>query len=52
MKEIEQIKNPALDVVLLYLQNLEILNNEERKVLIQTIHLMNNPMFISTTNTA
>ncbi len=44
MKELE-LKN--IEVVVLFLQKLEKLTDEERKTLIKTIQLINNPMFIS-----
>jgi hypothetical protein len=35
-----------LKIPILFLEKLELLTDEERKVLTQTIHLLNNPMFV------
>lgn len=44
MEELE-IKN--IDIVRMYLQKLEQFNDEERRVLIKTIDLINHPMFFA-----
>jgi len=42
-----EILNDKSEIVLLFIKKLELLNERERDVLIQSIHLMNNPMFIA-----
>lgn len=42
-----EILNDKSEIILLFLQKLEILSDREREVLIQSIHLINNPLFIT-----
>lgn len=44
MKEIEY---KGLDIVKLFLEKLEKLNDKERAVIIRTIEMLNNPMFLT-----
>jgi hypothetical protein len=46
-KEMEEIKPNGLKTVELFLEKLEKLNEKERAVLIQTIDLLNHPIFVS-----
>ena len=43
----EKIEYSALSIVQLYLEKLEQLTLDERKVLIRSIDLINNPVFIT-----
>ncbi len=43
----EELEYKNIEVVILFLQKLEIMNEHERKVLIHTIELLNNPMFVT-----
>lgn len=43
----EEINFKGISIVNLYLEKLEILNGREREVLIKTIDILNNPLFIT-----
>lgn len=43
----EQLEFKHTDIVLLFLQKLEALNERERAVLIRTIEIINTPMFVT-----
>lgn len=43
----KELPNQSIEVVTLFLQKLEKLNDKERAVLITTIDLLNHPVFIT-----
>lgn len=43
----KKLNYEGIEIVGMYLEKLELLNEKERGILIQTIHLLNNPMYIS-----
>ena len=44
MKKIKEDKK-EIEIVHMYLEKLELLSNEERSILIKTIHILNSPLF-------
>jgi len=43
----EKLEYNGIEIVRLYLEKLELLTEEERRILIKTIDLLNHPVFIS-----
>lgn len=43
----DEIPNKNIGVVHLYLEKIEKLNDREREVLIETINILNHPIFVS-----
>lgn len=47
MKPLELVETEGTKIVRLYLEKLELLNEKERAVLIDSINLLNKPVFVA-----
>lgn len=45
----EQLETKNIDIVRLFLQKVEVLNETERAILIKTIEIINTPLFVTNT---